>query len=290
MAGENTSLIEDSPLLSMDPQVREFVNTCPVPITPDSGSGPGPVTVPGHGPSPGPSGLPTLPTPTTATGSAAASNRILSRNANGTTKVYIKALLAKVYIKALLAKAYIKALLAKAQIKALLAEAQIKVLLGEAQIKILLAKAQIKALLAKAQIKALLAKAQIKALLAKAQIKALLAKAQNKGVQKCLKRREGNRKVRWHFPFYPAFYATSLLLHAILSVVRARVSERLPLFRCSSTPIFFRYPLALFFSFPAASLSVLLLHKPLGLPAASLGKADDMLQLPVLYVELLGKQ
>ncbi|CAL1277288.1 unnamed protein product [Larinioides sclopetarius] len=64
----------------MDPQVREFITTCPVPVTPDSGSGPGPAAGPGHGPSPGPSGL---STPTTASVSTP-SNRILSRNANGT--------------------------------------------------------------------------------------------------------------------------------------------------------------------------------------------------------------
>ncbi|KAF8790854.1 NGFI-A-binding protein 1-like isoform X6 [Argiope bruennichi] len=64
----------------MDPQVREFITTCPVPVTPDSGSGPGPAAGPGHGPSPGPS---VLPTPTTASVSTP-SNRILSRNANGT--------------------------------------------------------------------------------------------------------------------------------------------------------------------------------------------------------------
>ncbi|GFS57150.1 NGFI-A-binding protein homolog [Trichonephila inaurata madagascariensis] len=64
----------------MDQQVREFITTCPVPVTPDSGSGPGPAVGPGHGPSPGPSGL---TTPTTVPGSSA-SSRILSRNANGT--------------------------------------------------------------------------------------------------------------------------------------------------------------------------------------------------------------
>ncbi|XP_035212145.1 NGFI-A-binding protein 1-like isoform X3 [Stegodyphus dumicola] len=63
----------------MDQQVREFISTCPVPVTPDSGSGPGPGPVPGHGPSPGPSGL---QAPTAATVVPSASNRILSRNAN----------------------------------------------------------------------------------------------------------------------------------------------------------------------------------------------------------------
>ncbi|KFM74463.1 NGFI-A-binding protein-like protein, partial [Stegodyphus mimosarum] len=62
----------------MDQQVREFISTCPVPVTPDSGSGPGPGPVPGHGPSPGPSGL---QAPAAAT-APSASNRILSRNAN----------------------------------------------------------------------------------------------------------------------------------------------------------------------------------------------------------------
>ncbi|GFS57146.1 NGFI-A-binding protein homolog [Trichonephila inaurata madagascariensis] len=65
----------------MDQQVREFITTCPVPVTPDSGSGPGPAVGPGHGPSPGPSGL---TTPTTVPGSSA-SSRILSRNANAMT-------------------------------------------------------------------------------------------------------------------------------------------------------------------------------------------------------------
>ncbi|GIY60167.1 hypothetical protein CEXT_378571 [Caerostris extrusa] len=164
MAGENTRLIEDSPLLSMDPQVREFVNSCPVPITPDSGSGPGPVTVPGHGPSPGPSGLPTLPTPTTATGSAAASNRILSRNANG-TKVFTL-----------------------------------------------------------------------------------------DTFDRCSEMLEKEGKGILYANFFPL-------------------------------------PLALFFSLiPRCKPFCAAATQALGLPAASLGKADDMLQLPVLYVELLGKQ
>lgn len=62
-------------------QVREYITTCSVPITPESGAagpGPGPGSGPGHGPSPGPSGLQAqVPV-------SCVSSRILSRNANGT--------------------------------------------------------------------------------------------------------------------------------------------------------------------------------------------------------------
>lgn len=83
----------------MDQPVREFLNSCPIPVVSESGSGPGPGPVPGHGPSPGPSGLQNpvpvpvplpvpVPVPTTAATVAATtnSNRILSRNVNGTSK------------------------------------------------------------------------------------------------------------------------------------------------------------------------------------------------------------
>lgn len=92
-------LSEYSIPLSMDQPVREFLNACPVPVTPESRSGPGPGPVPGHGPSPGPSGLqtglqtpvvPVIPTSAPAVVPASTnSNRILSRNANGTSKCCI---------------------------------------------------------------------------------------------------------------------------------------------------------------------------------------------------------
>lgn len=98
MPDHSNSLFSDfSSSLSMDQPVREFLSACPLPATPESGSGPGPGSVPGHGPSPGPSGLqnPIVAATTAAAAVVAAnnntSNRILSRNANGTSKCYLLA-------------------------------------------------------------------------------------------------------------------------------------------------------------------------------------------------------
>ncbi|XP_054721558.1 uncharacterized protein LOC129231295 [Uloborus diversus] len=67
----------------MDQPVREFISACPVPVAvaADCGSGPGPGRSPGHGPSPGPSGL--QPPSASPVGNST-TNRILSRNTNGT--------------------------------------------------------------------------------------------------------------------------------------------------------------------------------------------------------------
>ncbi|XP_042894798.1 uncharacterized protein [Parasteatoda tepidariorum] len=65
----------------MDLPAREFINTCPVPVTTESGSGLGPGPVPGHGPITRPTTLPA----STVTTPATVSNRVLARNANGTT-------------------------------------------------------------------------------------------------------------------------------------------------------------------------------------------------------------
>ncbi|XP_042894796.1 uncharacterized protein [Parasteatoda tepidariorum] len=64
----------------MDLPAREFINTCPVPVTTESGSGLGPGPVPGHGPITRPTTLPA----STVTTPATVSNRVLARNANGT--------------------------------------------------------------------------------------------------------------------------------------------------------------------------------------------------------------
>ncbi|XP_042894799.1 uncharacterized protein [Parasteatoda tepidariorum] len=62
----------------MDLPAREFINTCPVPVTTESGSGLGPGPVPGHGPITRPTTLPA----STVTTPATVSNRVLARNAN----------------------------------------------------------------------------------------------------------------------------------------------------------------------------------------------------------------
>ncbi|XP_042894801.1 uncharacterized protein [Parasteatoda tepidariorum] len=65
----------------MDLPAREFINTCPVPVTTESGSGLGPGPVPGHGPITRPTTLPA----STVTTPATVSNRVLARNANAMT-------------------------------------------------------------------------------------------------------------------------------------------------------------------------------------------------------------